>query len=298
MNPCAAIALLLVFSNFLVAQQANIPWERIAPEKQIGKKYFTSFETESEITAYKWYITPQAYLGTSWHSISNEKVFNGSFAHKAYMQGTNAASTLLQNNNHRAYPTFQFHKSVKEMGGAFVTPCYLYLHVYLDVQGMLGTRGTWFSLATLSADASDSWNRVVLVNVGQEGFLHTMHVPDHGKSTWLYQNQTKNSFPMRKWVKVKIYIDFDARGGIVAAWQDGVLMSVANVNGGNGKLEQAHFGLYAPPELSSGTVYNDDFTIFEANGTGIPRSNANTYTTASKLGIACLLLCLVIMLII
>ena len=46
-------------------------------------------------------------------------------------------------------------------------------------------------------------------------------------------------------------------------WQDDILVSTAEVRGGCGLLEQAHFGLYAPPDVTSATVYNDDLTIRE-----------------------------------
>jgi hypothetical protein len=41
-------------------------------------------------------------------------------------------------------------------------------------------------------------------------------------------------------------------------------MSAARVRGGDGSLDQLHFGLYAHPALTSGTVRNDDITIFRA----------------------------------
>ena len=49
---------------------------------------------------------------------------------------------------------------------------------------------------------------------------------------------------------------------VIATWQDGTLTSAARIEGGTGTLEQAHFGLYAPPDLLAGTVFNDDLTIW------------------------------------
>ncbi|WP_244245333.1 hypothetical protein [Leptospira kemamanensis] len=48
-------------------------------------------------------------------------------------------------------------------------------------------------------------------------------------------------------------------------WVDSTLVSTANVSGGCGVLEQAHFGLYASPTLSSGSIYNDDLRIQEVS---------------------------------
>jgi len=256
--------LLVIASTVAQAQtQANVPWNRInlnetnyPPNFQT---YYTGFESVAEIVALNYYITPQQHLGTSYHNISNEQEKKKKNAHKGWMSGTNPSY-----NNHRAYPTFQFHKGTAPVKRSFNTPCYVYLSVYLDAPQMLGFKGQWFSLATLSMDPSDAWNRVICVNVGQEGYLHLMHVPNQGEAVRIYQNTTSNSFPMRQWVQIKIYIDFGINNkGIAAAWQDGVLMSVANVYGGKGKLEQAHFGLYASPELATATVFNDELTIVE-----------------------------------
>jgi hypothetical protein len=46
-------------------------------------------------------------------------------------------------------------------------------------------------------------------------------------------------------------------------WQNGVLISSARVGGMKGVLSQAHFGVYAPPSVTSATLYNDDLTITE-----------------------------------
>jgi hypothetical protein len=41
-------------------------------------------------------------------------------------------------------------------------------------------------------------------------------------------------------------------------------MSAARVRGGDGSLDQLHFGLYAHPALTNGSVRNDDIAIFRA----------------------------------
>ncbi len=51
--------------------------------------------------------------------------------------------------------------------------------------------------------------------------------------------------------------------GYAKVWQDRQLVSHAQVQGANGLLAQAHFGLYAAPSISNLTVYNDDLTIRE-----------------------------------
>ena len=54
--------------------------------------------------------------------------------------------------------------------------------------------------------------------------------------------------------------------GAVRVWQDGRFITEARVEGGAGRLEQAHFGIYASPSVVRATVYNDDVSIREIRG--------------------------------
>ncbi len=49
-------------------------------------------------------------------------------------------------------------------------------------------------------------------------------------------------------------------------WQDGQLVSHAKISNVKDKLAQAHFGLYYPPQMTSGVVYNDDLLIEMVGG--------------------------------
>ena len=101
------------------------------------------------------------------------------------------------------------------------------------------------------------------VNVGWEGWLNVFHVPNQGQGEPAFQ-RTKKSFPRGKWVRITTWLDLDPEHGATAVWQDGVLMAAARVRGGDGSLDQLHFGLYAHPALTSGIVRNDDIAIFRA----------------------------------
>ncbi len=203
------------------------------------------------------YITRSGQLGTTFHELSGDKVRSGARAHKAWIRGSNGFWRFDQDGpNHRGYPTFQFHRS----GGGFRGPTLITLWVWLDVALK---RGEWFSFATLSADASDRWKRVVCVNLDDHGFVHLMHVPRHGEGQRTFQT-TSTRFPLRQWVKLSMFIDFDSRAGRAIVCQDGALVSAAHVEGGRGVLEQAHFGMYAAPGVDSGVVYNDDLEIRSA----------------------------------
>ena len=214
------------------------------------------FESPREVEG--WYATPQTPL--THHELSNEVVHNGKFAEKAWVTGANVDDIEPDGPNHRGYPTMQLYKRPRSC----VTPCLISLWVWADVTLQ---RGEWFQIATLTPAMSDVWLPSQLVNVGSEGWLHTWHVPTQGRSDWTYQ-RTNKPFPLRRWVNVKILIDYRPSGGAIAAFQDGVLMSAAPIDGtvgdnGGGVLNQTHFGLYGPPTIRSGVIYNDKLTISE-----------------------------------
>jgi hypothetical protein len=122
--------------------------------------------------------------------------------------------------------------------------------------------GEWFSFMTLTPDSTDNWARTVLINLSDENIVHLMHVPEQGEGVRLFQTSSIK-FPMKEWVKLSVCLDLDPVDGYAKVWQNGTLVSHAKVNGGNGKLAQAHFGLYAPPSMSQGVVFNDDLLIRE-----------------------------------
>jgi hypothetical protein len=230
-----------------------------------GRVFSTSFESAGDFAGF--YIVPQNYMGTTSHDLSTENVLSGTYAHRAWVYGANPPSTPDVNNGHRGYPTVQLQKTP---GGGYVCPCEITLHVWLDMP--LDVPGEWFSFATFTPDPTDAWARTILVNISAAnpapgtaagGVVHLMHVPNQGERLPTFQTSTI-LFPMRQWVELKIYLDLDPAHGEAKVWQDGQLVSTAPVNGGNGKLEQAHFGMYAAPELASGVVYNDDLEIREA----------------------------------
>jgi hypothetical protein len=202
-------------------------------------------------------------MNSSSHELSTEKFHTGTSSHKAWIVGTNPESTVSQNNNHRGYPTIQFQKLP---GGVFHTPCIISFWVWLDMDLVAHSpEDQWFSFATLTTDSTDNWSRTILVNLSNNGFVHLMHVPLQGQQDWLLQTNTI-PFPKKEWVNIKIYLDTRPGSGYAKVWQNGVLVSHATITDGNGLLAQAHFGLYAAPSISSGTVYNDDLEIKEVSG--------------------------------
>ena len=245
---------LLIISLFSTCHKDN---------DQSGKKhkiFITSFESVNDFRDF--YIVPQNYMNSSSHDLSAEKVHFGSYSHKAWIYGINPESTQIQNNNHRGYPTIQFQKTID---GVFKTPCYISLWVLVNMNLVAhNPENQWLSFATFTTDTSNYWSRTILVNLSYDGFVHLMHVPLQGQKDWLYQTNTIK-FPKNQWVKIKVYLDTRPQIGYAKVWQNDTLVSYAKITDGNGILAQAHFGLYAAPSISSGTIYNDDLEIKEVD---------------------------------
>ncbi len=230
----------------------------LRPLARYSKSPLVKVPFESASEAQGWYITPQTPL--THHELSSELVHQGAFAHKAWVTGANTAGIEPDGPNHRGYPTVQLYARPR----GCVTPCLIDLWVWADIP----TRpGEWFSVATLTGSTATAWLGQT-VNVGSEGWLHTMHVPSIGLAERVYQRVDK-LFPVRQWVRVRILVDYRPTGGAIAVWQGATLMSVARLDGtfqqnGSGVLQQAHFGMYTPPTIEAGVIYNDALVISEA----------------------------------
>jgi hypothetical protein len=220
----------------------------VTPSAASARTFTTGFESIGDFAGM--YISPQT--ASTRHALVTSPRHSGKLAHCGWLTGP-GTSADTDGPNHRGYPTVQLWRLP---GGGFATPAVVDIWVWADVKMK---RGDWVSLATLSADASDRWKRVVTVNLDPGGWVNVFHVPDQGQH--ITETETHRPFPMRRWVHLTITIDFDPHHGRVTVLQDNTLVARARVNGGHGRLEQAHFGMYARPSLTSGKVCNDDLRI-------------------------------------
>ena len=220
------------------------------------RSFTTSFEDVADFDSF--YLTPQGHLGTTYHELSDVVVHSGEYAHRSWITGANPPSTSSENNNHRGYPTVQLQNTPM---GSFESPVYITFWVWLDMSLEAHEAGEddWFSFATFTDDTSDSWSRTVLVNLSHDGFVHLQHVPRQGQQEHVYQT-TSLLFPQREWVELRVFLDF-TNDGYAKVWQNGELVSHANVERTKNRLSQAHFGMYCSPQIASGVVYNDDLSI-------------------------------------
>lgn len=183
------------------------------------------------------------------HRSSGEPVFAGDHAYKGWIAGR-------QKDSHRAYPGL--HADIP-------TPLVNTFLVFLDVDYRRMAPSAWVHLGTWGnrdqERESGLWALHTLsVRDGKLEFAHTS--PFHGE----YLGQaTQPEFPLRRWVRLTVYIHYEGTSGFVQAWQDGAPLLRARVskledNPGS-RLRTAHWGMYASPTLDHGVQYNDDIRI-------------------------------------
>lgn len=296
------LALLLPFislSTFAVSDLKDPPVfvTDFLKEKNISvvNSYKNSFEDVNSFKGH--YIVPPKHRDSSSHKLDTLNVLEGNASHKAWMYDTNSEING-KNTNHRAYPTFQMKKTSL---GVVTGMVLIDFYVWADIDLLERSGKSWFSLATYTSYYDAKWFRTYLVNVNSDYQIHLMHVPDQGLSQPdIYQNNHLK-MPRKSWVRVTTLIDYSRENRfdspIIAVWQDEQLVSASRFNDrinpykfkprqypeclqkwdkqdvevaeklcGLTYLEglaQMHFGLYAPPGLNSGEIYNDHLVVSE-----------------------------------
>jgi hypothetical protein len=228
-----------------------------------------------------------------------DNILFGHAMHKAFITGANPVEVGV-NTNHRAYPTFQL---LNTDLGIVKSAVLIEFWVWVDFQLQSREGKNWISLATFTSYTDNNWAHSYLINMNADGVIHLMHVPSNSMSVHdIYQTHSL-TMPMKQWIQITTYIDYQTnnrfKSPFIAVWQDGALASAARFDDRIkpslviaseqrppctkdipidvtverleeickltyvGGLAQAHFGLYVPPSLSSGTIYNDDLTITE-----------------------------------
>lgn len=252
---------------YVFQQRDQLPLAEL-PVTQARKRYFTSFERIDDFDGF--YITqndPQ-YDAQSLAEGEGRTAEADDAAHKAWINGAKSPSVPPYiNNNHRGYPTIQLYKTAL---GAFTTP--VYIEFWTKLENMPIAPGEWVSFATLDqTEGVELWDPV-LINIGSDHLMHAMHLDSliAGNTPRVNEQifeEPRTPYPTNQWVKISACLDFgDAfNNGQMKVWQNDELITTATVQKTNssGLLTQAHFGLYAPPSMDQGTVYNDDLLIIE-----------------------------------
>lgn len=243
-----------------------------------GKKWETSFEKVGDFkspSGIPWYVEGGSAFASAIDT-SMETVMHGVWTHKHWILSARADSNTGPYQPHRAYVTIQFQKSnVLFMQRALIS-IYVWSDVTLKKRPPLDD---WFSIATITCDTSDNWSRTILVNLTAEGYIRLVHVPLQGEQTHTYQVTSSNNptgtkkWQHKKWNRLDIYLDTDPVTGRAIVWQNGILMSKANVRGCSNSppltpyINQAHFGLYIAAAVPKATIYNDKLRFIEVADT-------------------------------
>lgn len=247
------------------------------------KKYQTSYERLGDFktsSGQMWYTETGSSYG-SFIDSSMEVVYHGILSHKHWINPDSAPRDIDNESTpnylpFRSYQTIQLHKAngIGYMGKTLLS---FYAWTDVDLYERVGI-DDWLSLATLTCDTSDNWQRTILANLTPDGYIRLVHVPNQGEQNHTFQiNATNNPTLSRKWKhkrwnRVDMYIDTDSVSGKAILWQNQFKMSEAPVRQCQGSLGsppltpyliQVHLGLYASAMLEKGLVYNDKVRLIE-----------------------------------
>jgi hypothetical protein len=175
---------------------------------------------------------------------SGEPVFSGDHSYRGWIEGSAPES----------------HSACPGINTEIRTPLVNSFMVYLDADYNSMSASEWIHLG--------SWGN------SEEATLHTLSVRDRklrlahtAPSEGEYiGSRPQADFPLRKWVRITVYVHYDGSEGYVHVWQDGVSVLRGNVGrletSPGTKLERVHWGMSASAETESGALYNDDILIW------------------------------------
>ncbi len=180
---------------------------------------------------------------------SGEPVYSGGSAYKGWIAAQSAES-------HRAYPGVHVD---------FATPLVNTFMVYLDTDYARMSRTDWIHFGTWGNHDSESKRGSWALHTAsvRNGKLEFAHVaPFHGE---YIGPGAQPDFPLRRWVRLTVYIVYAGTTGFVQLWQDGVPTLRAQVAGlgqsPGTRLRTAHWGMYASGTVAAAVQYNDDISI-------------------------------------
>lgn len=183
---------------------------------------------------------------SAWTIVTNDNGVtppHGSHMYKGWI--TNSSPDL-----HRAYPGVVYD---------IPTPVINTFMVYLNVDYARMASTDWVHLGTWGNNLT--WA------------LHTMSVRDR-KLVFAHTDpfegeyigpQPRPDFPLRRWVRLTVYLRYQGTTGYVQVWQDGVPMlrgTVAQLQNYSGtNLQTSHWGMYANGQMNHGVQYNDRIEV-------------------------------------
>jgi hypothetical protein len=205
---------------------------------------------------------PSPFVDVTWQSAITH---SGKYAERAHT--TRDPNNLTKDSSHRGY-CFQSWRSTN--GKPIPTPLVVTAWVYLEAYDSRD----WLSFITLiSTKSSDEYpsGSILTVDMVPSMELTVWVQPRHQLGPAFHVQQTvapKAKVPLKKWVKLQTYVDWNGPEGALRVWQDDVLIIDASKIdiGPKSTLEKGHFGLYAGPNLNEITLYNDDLSVETISG--------------------------------
>ncbi|RIK96313.1 MAG: hypothetical protein DCC71_22510 [Proteobacteria bacterium] len=180
---------------------------------------------------------------------SGHPVRSGDRAYRGWVTGASSSS-------HRPYPGL----STGDGGStppAIASPIVNTFWVWLDTDYNALSPSDWISLGTWGNN-TDWIVHTLSVRDRRLEFAHT--VPFAGQ---YIGPQPMPTFPLRRWVRITAYIEYNGSIGNVRVWQDGVPMLRGDWTQRPGTtLRRAHWGLYANGAVRSANMYNDDVSVW------------------------------------
>jgi hypothetical protein len=152
--------------------------------------------------------------------------------------------------SHRAYPLL--HTDVR-------TPVVNTFMVYLDADYSTMRPEEWIHFGTWGN--ANEW-AVLTMSVRDRHLVFAHADPFEGE---YIGPQPQVTFPLRRWVRFTVYLQYDGTNGFAQVWQDGVPMLRAKLpqlgHSAGTNLQRAHWGMYASGSISKAVQYNDDINI-------------------------------------
>ncbi|HWP04354.1 MAG TPA: MYXO-CTERM sorting domain-containing protein [Polyangiaceae bacterium] len=211
------------------------------------KEWQSGFETgfPGEFLDYddgSWSATGEPVPGTEevWTIVddSDPRVMWGSHAYKGFPTGPDTE-------NHRCYPV-----------------------VYLDVPSPAVNSFMAYIDADFSQVSASEWIHLATYANNPDWVVFTMSVRDKklemAHLDWDYVGPAPQpDFPLRKWVRMTTYMEFNGASTLVHVWQDGVHIFQGTFTDDNGTtLQRVHWGWYSSPGWTEGVEYNDEIQVW------------------------------------
>lgn len=170
---------------------------------------------------------------------SDPLVMWGNHAYKGFPTGPTSESV------HRAYPV-----------------------VYLDVPSPAVNSFMTYIDADFSQVSASEWIHLATYANNPDWVVFTMSVRDKklemAHLDWDYVGPAPQpDFPLRKWVRMTTYMEFNGSSTLVEVWQDGVHIFEGHFTDDNGTtLQRVHWGWYSSAGWTEGVEYDDEIQVW------------------------------------